>query len=251
MNLPSLTTSATAAWIALACCVAAAQAQPAATGPAAPEPVTSEPAAVDSAATAPATQGAAEQGASTPPRSSPWRGGGGDAFSTRYGVIAQRNIFLRDRVRPRDNSRENTTTRSTQPAPLTPEQAFVLRGIVLEEGDLRAYFEDKRTGAVTRIATGATLAEGRVAEIGIDAVRFQNDGALTWVEIGHDLTGSRSASTPTGTGGSTSSGGSSAATPAAPGGGAAAPGGAAPTDPSLLSIEERMRLRRLQSGRAR
>ena len=120
-----------------------------------------------------------------------------------YNVIAQRNIFVRDRVRPPEpgRSRERPTSRPAD-APLTPQQAYVLRGIVLEEDDLRAYFEDKRTSEITRVATGALLADGRVAEILIDAVRFQNAaaGTMTWVEIGHDLTGTASAS-----GGATSS----------------------------------------------
>jgi hypothetical protein len=168
-------------------------------------------------------------GQSAPATSQPVR----ESFTDRYGVIAQRNIFLRERTRPRDHSRDggSATTRRAV-TPLTPEQAYVLRGIVLEENDLRAYFEDKRTGEVTRVATGAGLAQGRVAEIQIDAVRFQNAGQLVWVEIGHDLTGSQSA------------GGPAVAAPSI------APA-AAGTDPSLMSVEERMRQRRQQRANPR
>jgi hypothetical protein len=169
-----------------------------------------------SAADAPASQPAATQ-----PQS----------FSERYDVIAQRNIFLRERSRPRDPTNDSTaSSRPSEAAPLTPEQAYVLRGIVLEESDLRAYFEDKRTGEVTRVATGAILGEGQVTEIQIDSVRFQNAGQWTWVEIGHDLTGARSGG---GAGGPASG---PTASPVIPG----------TSDPALMSVEERMRQRRQQ-----
>ena len=150
-------------------------------------------------------------------------------YSDRYAVLAERNIFLRDRARP------TTQPRPAEPARRSPEQSFVLTGIVAEEdGIIRAYFEDVEGEGVTRIAIGDAIARGRVSAILIDAIEYESNGQRTWVEIGSDLTGRAAA---------VASSGSSDDEPTT------APADAAasidPNDPNL-TMEQRLRLRRLQ-----
>lgn len=107
------------------------------------------------------------------------------SYSEQYGMLGDRSIFLKDRRRPRAAN----LAESRPATPVVPEQQFVLRGIVLEDADLRAYIEDVRTNAVSRVEPGATIARGQVVEIQADAIRFAHDGATIWVEVGQDMTG--------------------------------------------------------------
>src|SRR5687768_9173571 len=79
----------------------------------------------------------------------------------RYNVLSERNMFMRERQRPRERS-ETPRMPQVETPPPTPEQTLVLRGIVLEEGELRAYFEDSTTGLAKRVAPGDPIASGRV-----------------------------------------------------------------------------------------
>ena len=161
-----------------------------------------------------------------------------DLFSEQYGILSEQNIFLRDRSRY-TRGQGATTSPSTQPAavPLSPEQSLVLTGIVFEDGEYRAYFENLQQPAIVRVAAGEAVARGQVAEIAIDAVAYEQEGQVTWIEIGKDLTGAipaaRSVSTIV-----TSSPTTATPTPAgSPGSSSGAPSS---------SIAEQMRLRRLQ-----
>lgn len=148
-------------------------------------------------------------------------------YDKRYGVLTDRNMFLKDRPRPRQATSRPATTQRVEALPETPEMRYILRGVIIEENEFRAYFEDRRGGAI-RVAPGDELANGHVAQIAIDAVAFEKDGAIVWIEIGHNLTGSRVATTQPTTESTTT-------------------GTTAPTDGAAPgSALERMRLRRLQ-----
>lgn len=149
-------------------------------------------------------------------------------FEDRYGVLSERNIFLRDRSvrRPVENSGP-----STQPAPRPPEESFTLVGIVEEDGLWRAYVEDATRSATTRLTAGDSVARGTVSRIEIDGIEYDQGEKQTWVTIGNNLTG-QSAS-----GISASMSSTDAAGPTS-----------LPFDPNdpNLTVEQRMRLRRLQ-----
>jgi hypothetical protein len=169
-------------------------------------------------------------------------------YSDRYSVLTQRNIFLRDRSRGSSNgSTTGPTTSSTQPARRSPEETLLLRGIVVEEGEVRAYFEDMVDFRMVRVAEGETIARGRIAGIGLDAVEYEpNDGGggagsagrRTLVMVGHDLTGKVSPLD----GISSDSAAAMATTgPVMPSG----MEGINPNDPNL-TMEQRLKLRRMQ-----
>ena len=171
------------------------------------------------------------------------------SYAERYSILTQRNIFLKDRSR--GGSRNGSTTApttssaSTQPARRSPEETLLLRGIVVEQGEVRAYFEDVVNSRIVRVGQGDTIARGRIASIDLDLVEYEPTGAgagakRTFVVVGHDLTGKVSA-LDTGTSGE---GGDAAAAMATTG--PVMPSGVAglnPNDPNLTP-EQKMKLRR-------
>jgi hypothetical protein len=129
----------------------------------------------------------------------------GESYTDKYAILAEQNIFLRDRSRP------NRSGPTSQGAPATPEQLLTLTGVVFEDGQYRAYLEDLRSGRVQRLSEGDSVARGRISQIDIDAIEYEtgsgslsNNSQRTWVEVGSDLTGK--AATPTTVGGEADSG---------------------------------------------
>lgn len=170
------------------------------------------------------------------------------AFEKDYGVITDHNLFLRDLHKPRPpttqrsdwrNGRENDVVREA------PERNFVLRGIVIEDNELRAYVENTRTGQMLRMQPGEAVASGRIDEIVIDAVSYEANGQIVWIDVGHNLAGTRVIEVPRGFASVTGSG---AATQPAASGATGQPGAGGATTPVTggegLSIEELMRRRR-------
>jgi hypothetical protein len=153
-----------------------------------------------------------------------------ESYTDRYAVLWEHNIFLRDRSRYSTN-RGAPTTVPARP----PEEAFVLRGVVLDEdGVCRAYVEDLNTAEILRRAVGESLARGKVARIDLDALDYERAGQHTWIEVGSDLTG---AAAPLIVASSDSPSTAPSSAPSAP-----LPNA---TDPNL-TLEQRLRLRRLQ-----
>ncbi len=157
-------------------------------------------------------------------------------FDEKYGVISERNMFLRERSRPRPPSTRPSSYERPERPPEPPESKFVLRGVAIEEHGFRAYLESS-TG-MTRVAPGDEIARGHIAEIAIDAIAYVHEEQVTWVFIGQNLAGNKpSAPVATSSSPSTSSDGSSGSTSAGPS------NGGTPADMANLSAEERMRLR--------
>ena len=149
----------------------------------------------------------------------------------RYTVIAERNIFLKERSSRRPSER---STSSTQPSRRPLEESFVLVGIVREEGEWRAYVEETGRSSTRRLTAGDEVARGKVTRIDIDGIEYDAGEAPTWVAIGSNLMGRWSGG---------SSGLSLSSTPAAADGPTTLPFDS--NDPNL-TLEQRMRLRRLQ-----
>jgi hypothetical protein len=176
------------------------------------------------------------------------------SFKEKYAPISDHNIFLKDRrLAQRDSGRFGPGGGGGGPGgererPV-PEASFILTGVVIEEGQLRAYVEDSSAGKVLRLSVGDAVARGHIGEIEIDAVAYAGPGQPVWISLGCDFRGTPVATMGGGGGGRTSAGYSGSATTTSPSGGstaAATPG--APVDPNNpnLSIEEKMRLRRAQ-----
>lgn len=167
-----------------------------------------------------------------------------DPFKDRYGLIAERDIFAKDRRRPYSRPSDSSSSRPSNPSftQRSPEQSLVLTGIVIEEGEWRAYFENLSAGSIIKARVGDPMARGHITDMQIDAVEYTQGLQSTWVEIGRDLTGVRVVAAPVTVPGSEATAGGSATQPS----GTAATG-LDPNEPGI-DIVERMRRRRLQQG---
>jgi len=142
-----------------------------------------------------------------------------------YKVLSEHNIFTKNRRPP--STQRSRDPRGDRP-PSKPEVAFVLTGCVIEnENHYAAFVENAQTGVTMKISPGDAIATGKVTAIGFDYLEYESAGQKTRVEIGHNFTGSVA---------------SLAEVIAAPTTGPTT----GPVDLSNLSIEERLRRRRLQ-----
>ena len=111
------------------------------------------------------------------------------SFREHYSVISEHNIFVRERARAwRDQNASGASAGS--PPQRSPEQTYVLTGIVLENGEQRAYLEDRARGGLVRLGVGDPIARGRISDIDINSITYEQAGREQWIAIGSDLTGS-------------------------------------------------------------
>ena len=155
-------------------------------------------------------------------------------YRDRYGVLVEKNIFLRNRSRPPvRSSTTNPSTSSSRPE-RRPEQLYTLTGIILEEGRQVAFIENMSTGVTQRLVVGAPIAGGKIVEVDFHYLEFESSsGQRTKVEVGKTLAGGdRSSAMVAGTQPATSE-------------------SSVPIDPNKpnLTLEERLRLRRQQELR--
>jgi hypothetical protein len=157
------------------------------------------------------------------------------SYRDHYYVLVERNIFLKERRRPTGPAGVFPRTERQ------PEQTYALTGIVEEDGQYRAYFEHSGTSSASFVRTsiGDPIARGKVTDITIDAVEYEQEGQRRWIVIGYDLTGSVSArSTP-------SAYTSGSATSPTTGPSDAAALNFDPNDPNLTA-EQKMKVRRMR-----
>jgi len=110
------------------------------------------------------------------------------SYADRYGVLEERNMFMRDRTQ-----KSVPPSATTQPAAArSAEESLVLTGVALEEDGLRAYVEDTGKSTILKLAPGDVLGHGNVGEILIDAIAYDTSAGRTWVEVGDDLRGQAS-----------------------------------------------------------
>jgi hypothetical protein len=209
------------------------------------------------AASAPTTQQQQEQPPQQSRRSS---SSSRERYSDRYSILTQRNIFLKDRSRGSSRNGSSggggsTTQSSTQPTHRSPEETLILRGIVMEQGEVRAYFEDIANSRMVRVAMGEPIARGRITSIGLDAVEYETAGSSstgttgsggggargTFVAIGNDLTGKVSEYDMPSSSAAAAAAAMATTSPVMPTG----IEGLNPNDPNLTP-EQRMKLRRMQ-----
>jgi hypothetical protein len=124
-------------------------------------------------------------------------------------------MFLRERRAPRADS----TTRPTANVP--PERQIVLTGVLHQDAQYTAIFEDTRNGAITVVRENGVVLRGRVRNITLNSADYVTDGATVTVAVGNNLENGRMASSE----------------PAASSGG---------STQVLSEVEQRMRQRRLQ-----
>jgi hypothetical protein len=174
-------------------------------------------------------------------------------FGDRYGILNDKNIFLRGRPptrRPGERSSRAARRR---------EEEFLVTGFALQEGRRVALIENTATRSTQRVVQGESIAGGKITEVKFDSLEFETGGKQFKVAIGHNLLGETFTAAPAP---EAPAGAAPAAAPAAGGAAAQAPAGAAPAQAANgaaaakpgaplpgdanLSLEERMKLRRAQ-----
>jgi len=165
----------------------------------------------------------------------------------KYRLLADRNIFVRDRRAPRPAHHG-----PSGPAPtLDAGRHMVLTGTARQRDEFLAFFEDSRTGRTLWAQVGDSLLDGRIKAITLNGVEYESDGTTTMVKIGYSLTGeappppalTREVGTPP----AEPEPDKTPATAPAPGPEEGKPGASSPAPaPALTEILERMRQRREQ-----
>jgi hypothetical protein len=167
----------------------------------------------------------------------------------RYNVLTERNMFLRDRRRP-------VYTPTSRPAYVSRpvEETLILTGVVFEEGEYRAFFEDTQRSSVLTLRVGESVGRGVITQIQLDAIQYLSGDSQMWIDVGHTLTGSLPPAPPTRlytntTATATATGSTTRPATAGTDTTTATPAVTTPLpnpDDPNLSLEERMKLRRAQ-----
>lgn len=105
----------------------------------------------------------------------------------RYKILAQRNMFSKDRGKPRESVR--TETKRDTPPPPRIEADLVLIGVVQKDGVPAAIIENRASGKIVTVKAGETIGAGKAKAISLDSVDFENDGILHVIKIGSTLAG--------------------------------------------------------------
>ena len=169
------------------------------------------------------------------------------SYTERYGILADHNIFMRERGRPA------TTQPASEPSRRRDvEETMVLSGIAAEYDGVRAYFEDSSGAPGVKLSVGDSVAHGKITNIAMDSVEYEANGKRTLIQMGSNLRG-EPVLLPAIEVATTASPSPSAPPTSAPSGSGAAPTTtvAKPLDANdpNLSMEQRLRLRRAQELR--
>jgi hypothetical protein len=107
-----------------------------------------------------------------------------------YRVLAQRNIFVKDRSRlsapPR---RSSYGPRPVYASPAAGDPAWILTGIGQGAEDGQAFVEDPTTGTTVRTWAGQPLSGGQVVSVTLDGIEYEQKGVTRQIKVGQDLTG--------------------------------------------------------------
>jgi hypothetical protein len=104
-----------------------------------------------------------------------------------YRVIAQRNIFSKNRTKKvkafYNGNKSSAVTEQKE------ESYLVLRGITKLGDSFTAFIEDTRSMEVRQVKEGAVIAGGKVSEINIDFLIYESGGKNITVKMGMAMEG--------------------------------------------------------------
>jgi len=108
----------------------------------------------------------------------------------KYKVLAERNLFLRNRTRPVKRSDPGKPR-----PPANPELDIVLTGIIQSGTEFIALIEDNGSGVTTEVRAGGKVAAGLLKDITLDYVEYEVKGNLRKIKLGMNLAGGESSRT--------------------------------------------------------
>jgi hypothetical protein len=190
------------------------------------------------AATTPATNSSSRPAAYEAPSS-------GRSLPGEYVLLSRKSIFASDRHAYVERPRDYREPPKTETAPAPPPAVPVLVGVLIGDNDLIAYIEDPDTGKLWPLAAGDPLpgTYGTVVHVTLDDITIAAEGGPEHrILIGQNLAGENAASRTLSSPSYSSSGSSASTSTTAP----AATGPALDPNEPGISIEEKMRRRRLQ-----
>jgi type II secretory pathway component PulC len=100
----------------------------------------------------------------------------------KYTVIAQRNIFSKDRRPPREERPSRERVRRTQVLSI-----YVLRGIAGQPGERVAFIEEQISGQTLRANVGTELLDGEITDIKYDRVAYEQNGRTRYIKVGGEF----------------------------------------------------------------
>lgn len=102
----------------------------------------------------------------------------------RYKVIYERNVFSKDRLPPRQSESPSQQVRTT-----TVLSIYVLRGIAADAGRPHrfAFVEEQISGESKMVGTGAKILGGRISDIQLDYVLFEENGKTRKIRVGEEF----------------------------------------------------------------
>jgi hypothetical protein len=116
-----------------------------------------------------------------------------------FNELSSNNIFLSTRGRrppvPPDPVARVLEVRRLPP--VQKERTFVLKGVAMENDELRAYIEDASNAMVPARSVGDLVARGIVKSITLDGIVYQSDDGEFTVPLGYDLAGIKAMATRT------------------------------------------------------
>ena len=113
--------------------------------------------------------------------------GGKEPSLKDYKALWERNIFSRNRETAR--RREPDEEREKERKAPSPEQSYVLSGVMQRGAQYCAFFEDLQTGSTLRVDVGDEIARGSLKEITLDSVSYARGEDVIEVNIGRTLEG--------------------------------------------------------------
>lgn len=105
----------------------------------------------------------------------------------RFKVLVQRNMFSKERGRPREESKRERK-REAPPVPRI-EADLVLIGVVQKDGLPAAIVENRVSGKIVTLKPGDSIGAGVAKVISLDSIDFEADGILHVIRIGSTLAG--------------------------------------------------------------
>ena len=109
----------------------------------------------------------------------------------RYRVLAERNVFTRNRSHHAETASTAAEAPSAAAAPeaSADEQSMTLTGVVRQRDEWVAFVEDGRTSTTTRVRPGESLGAGTVASIAFGGIEYYRGADRKAIAVGQNLAG--------------------------------------------------------------
>ena len=110
------------------------------------------------------------------------------AMDDQFRVLLERSIFARSGIAERTDRPPTTSTAPSAP-PLSPEQAVVFVGVLVQDSEYIAFAENQLTRQLMLLRVGDDVARGKVVGITLDTLAYASGGSIKVIHLGQNLAG--------------------------------------------------------------